>query len=200
MRGKGYLWDQRDRQRRIGRRLHPIIYLKQCLTIHLIARTLLRIHRGNLNGKFVNLHRRFMIIDVPITCRILWDCDVADRLIPAINFCHENDFIADFWVYFDTPELMDDVHIHLSVGIAMISIVNSLSEHLMIERIVQSKGEDLVENLKNLVFEIWRVNLNSNIVKNVLYVLKVSLIVRIHPFNGHPALVNGHFVYIFVWS
>jgi hypothetical protein len=121
-------------------------------------------------------------------------------LIPTFNFGDKDNFVANLRVYLNRPKLMNYIHLHLSVRIADVSIVNSLTKDLVIERIVQSQGKNLVEDLKDLRFEIRRVDLSSYVVKNVLNILKVSLVVRVHPFDSHSVLVNGHFVYIFIGS
>lgn len=92
---------------------------------------------------------------------------------------------------------MLNIHFHLSMSITVIGIVNIFAKDLMIERVIESQREDLVENLKDLSFVVGGVNLDSNIVKNVLNVIEICLIERIHSFDFHSALINCNFVYVF---
>jgi len=95
---------------------------------------------------------------------------------------------------------MDNIHIKVSMGVAMVSVVDGFSEGLVIQRIIQSKWEDLVEDIQNLRFEVGRVDLGSDVVKNVLDIFKVSLVVRIHSGNGHSVLRNGDIIHVFGWN
>lgn len=94
---------------------------------------------------------------------------------------------------------MHYIHLHLSMSIAVVGVVDSLSKDLVIERIIQSQRKDLIEYLQNLTFEVWRFDLDCNIVKHVLYILKVSLIERIHSLDSHPGFINRNLIYIFTW-
>jgi hypothetical protein len=42
---------------------------------------------------------------------------------------------------------MNDVHLHLAVGVAVVGIVDSFAKDFVVERVIQGKGEYLVEDL-----------------------------------------------------
>lgn len=147
---------------------HPIPCLKQCLANRLNACTLQLIRIGNSNDRFENLHKHYIMKILPVTCGSKRNCYIANGLLPSINFSNKNNFIPYFRVYLNCPDLMNNIHFHLSVGIAMISIIDSLSEGFVIEWIIQSQRKDLIKCLKNLSFEVRRINLSCDCIKNVL--------------------------------
>jgi hypothetical protein len=81
-------------------------------------------------------------------------------------------------------QLVDDVNLHLSMGAAVIGVVDRLSEDLMIEGVIQSRREDLVESWEELALYIGWVYIGSCVVKHFLEVEEISVIKRFHPFEG----------------
>ena len=79
---------------------------------------------------------------------------------------------------------MDDVHLHLSMGATVIGVVDRLSEDFMIEGVIESIREDLVESWEELALYIDWVDIGSCVVKHFLKVEEISVIERFHPFKG----------------
>jgi hypothetical protein len=67
--------------------------------------------------------------------------------------------IAINWIDSETVDLVNNIHLHFSMSIAVVSIIDASAIGLMIERLVQGKREDLVKDLQNLDFEISRFDL-----------------------------------------
>lgn len=76
------------------------------------------------------------------------------------------------------------------MGAAVIGVVDRLSEDLMIEGVVQSRREDLVESWEELTLYIDWVDIGSCVVKHFLEVEEIGVIERFHPFEGEAAFGN----------
>ncbi len=61
----------------------------------------------------------------------------ADGLIPVLDLSHKDNAIAILWSYSEPVVLVEHVHLHLTVGVAVEGVVDIFSKDLMIERVFQ---------------------------------------------------------------
>lgn len=57
---------------------------------------------------------------------------VAKRFRPVINLCYEDDLIPVLRSDAEAPQCMNNVHFHLTVGVAGIGIVDELAKGFMV--------------------------------------------------------------------
>ena len=95
---------------------------------------------------------------------------IADRFRPIFDFCYVNYMIAIDWINSKAVNFVDDVHLHFSVSVAVVGIVDGSAIGLVIERLVQGKREDLVENLQDLDLEIGRFDLLEHFIEHIFHV------------------------------
>lgn len=110
--------------------------------------------------------------------------------------------VALFGLNAEGVELVDDVHLHFAVGVAVEGVVDLLAEHLVVQRVIQRQREHLVEDLQDLHLEVRWVDGGEGLVQHVLQVLQVALVEGLQPPYLHAVLDerevfdagrNGHF-------
>lgn len=114
-----------------------------------------------------------------------WDCQITCGVIETVDLGHEDDPIACFWVHAETPKLMYDIHFQVSMGVAMIGVVDGFVKYLVVERVVESERENLIEGGENLGFNVSRIDASSDVVQHVLDVGEVDVVEGLHPFESH---------------
>jgi hypothetical protein len=119
---------------------------------------------------------------------LVGDALVADGLRPVLYFSHVDGPIALFRPHSEPVDLVDDVHLELAVGVAVVGVVDLLAEHLVVEGVVEGQREDLVEDLQDLHLEVSGLDGGEGLIKHVLQVLQVALIERLQPSDLHPVL------------
>lgn len=128
-------WDRKDLQRRTGRAILPIGCLKLCRATHLPEGRRPLSNRGNSDGRS-EIHRSSYILSGLLKAGwLIGGRNVAHGVIEAIDFADEDNPISYLWVNSEPPELVNDIHLYFSVGIAVIAVVDGLSEDLVIKRI-----------------------------------------------------------------
>lgn len=126
-------WDQRGHQRRTGRRLITIRCWEVCLASHWTANTAPQIDTGNLGEILESLHKSWikwgLLIEVRLGTNILIR---TDRFAPVLYLSYKDHLITIFRSNSETIVLMQDVHLHLSMGVALEGVVDVLSKNLII--------------------------------------------------------------------
>lgn len=124
-----YQWGQKGLLHKIGRHQPTNHYLEQYRAILGLAYTWQLIHRGKLVGNFGFL-RRFYIDEylLEASWSERYSLVVTDGLIIALDEGDKDESVSFFGIDAKPMNLMIDLHMHLSMSIAMPGIVDTLSK------------------------------------------------------------------------
>jgi hypothetical protein len=65
--------------------------------------------------------------------RLSSNSSITDRFSPILYFCYVDYMIAINWIDSETVDLVNNIHLHFSMSIAVVSIIDALAIGLMIE-------------------------------------------------------------------
>lgn len=65
------------------------------------------------------------------------DSGVAKRFSPILNLGHEDHLVPSFWVDTKIMQFPDEVHLHLSVRVAVEGVIDLLAEDLVVEGVIE---------------------------------------------------------------
>ena len=114
--------------------------------------------------------------------------DVAGTATPTINLSDENYVVAQLAINAPPPILVNDIHLHVAVCVAVVGVVDDFSQNFVVEGIVEGKGEHIVERLEYLVFDVTGFYAGVGVKDHFFQVYEVGLVVRVQSLNAHGTL------------
>lgn len=184
----GCWWDQKDHQHKIEKHRFPNYSLELYLAIRFIACKRQHLHTCKLNDRFDCRRIDYINEIILIAGWSFGSSYITRRITPIIYLGHKEYFETLLFINEPTPILMNNIHLHVSMSVTMVGVVDYFSKNLMVEGIVKGMGEYLVERFQDLVFDVWGLYVSGCIEDHFLNIIKICLVEWIKSLDFHDVV------------
>lgn len=95
---------------------------------------------------------------------------------------------------------MKKVHLNVSVSVAVECVIDIFSKKFVVQGIVESQGENLIESRHNLRLDVSWLNGGGSVIKDELDVVEIGLVEGFHALQEHFVLCEFNVFHAFGWG
>lgn len=132
----GCWWDRRGLLRKIGRNLIPSCCLRRYRASHWNGCNSLLIRTGKWGGNFATIRTIWIIDEILETERFFRNGNVANGFSIIFDFSHKDYLVSSLRLYPKAIQFVNDVHLQLPMSVTIVSVIDLLSEYLVVEGVV----------------------------------------------------------------